>query len=126
MHGGETHTAEIAINEVRKRFRSYDSVAAMAFAGAATRDIVFRARDRVAAEDLAGGRLEALAEMMDDVQLLVIDELLVKGDRHFTGKASRADGCAQGSGIDRNAIVFSQGAGMCASENVHACAHASS
>ena len=36
---GKTHTAKIAINEVRRRFRSYDSVATMAFAGVAAANL---------------------------------------------------------------------------------------
>ena len=32
---GKTHTAKIAISEVRRRFRSYNSVVTMAFAGVA-------------------------------------------------------------------------------------------
>ena len=59
---GKTHTAKIAINEVRRRFRSYDSVATMAFAGVAaanlgsgatTIDSIFHTNQALAAEDLA-------------------------------------------------------------------------
>ena len=36
---GKTHTAKIAINEVRRRFRSFDAVLTMAFAGVAVANL---------------------------------------------------------------------------------------
>ena len=85
---GKTHTAKIAINEVRRRFWSFDSVVTMAFAGMAaanlgsgakTIDSIFHTNARDAADDLVGDRLDALVEMLKDAQLLVIDEVSTCG-----------------------------------------------
>ena len=85
---GKTHTAKIAINEVRRRFRSFDSDATMAFAGVAaanlgsgakTIDSIFHTNAGDAAGDLAGDQLDALVEIMEDVQMLVIDEVSTCG-----------------------------------------------
>ena len=85
---GKTHTAKIAINEVRRRFRSYDSVATMAFAGVAaanlgsgatTIDSIFHTNHASAAEDLAGDRLDELVNLLEAVELLVIDEVSTCG-----------------------------------------------
>ena len=85
---GKTHTAKIAINAVRKRFRSYDSVVTMAFAGVAaanlgsgatTIDSIFHTNQASAAEDLAGDRLDELVNLLEAVELLVIDEVSTCG-----------------------------------------------
>ena len=85
---GKTHTAKIAINEVRRRFRSYDSVVTMAFAGVAaanlgsgatTIDSIFHTNHASAAEDLAGDRLDELVNLLEAVELLVIDEVSTCG-----------------------------------------------
>ncbi len=85
---GKTHTAKVAINEVRRRFRSYESVATMAFAGVAaanlgsgatTIDSIFHTNAADAAEDLVGDRLDALVELLRHVELLLIDEVSTCG-----------------------------------------------
>ena len=85
---GKTHTAKIAINEVRRIFKSYDSVLTLAFSGvaaanlgsgASTIDSIFHTNRAAAAEDLVGDRLDELVNLLEGVELLVIDEVSTCG-----------------------------------------------
>ena len=67
---GKTHTAQIAINQVRKKFGSYDSVLTMAFSGVAaanlgsgarTIDSIFHTNSDFASDDLSSDRCWPLA-----------------------------------------------------------------
>ena len=85
---GKTHTAQIAINQARKKFGSYDSVLTMAFSGVAaanlgsgarTIDSIFHTNRDSASDDLAGDQLDNLVDLLEHVELLVVDEVSTCG-----------------------------------------------
>ena len=89
---GKTHTAKIAITEVRLRLGSFESVLAMAFSGVAsanlgagsrTIDSIFHTNRPEAAHDLVGPELDILVDELGCVDFIVIDEISTCGAGTF-------------------------------------------
>ena len=81
---GKTHTAKIAITEVRTILGLYESVLTMDFTGVAsvnlgtgarTIDSIFHTNRDAASEDLTGEDLDKLVDELRSVEMVVIDEI---------------------------------------------------
>ena len=84
----KTHTAKVAIRQVRRLFGRYRSVLTLAFSavaaanlggGAQTIDSIFHTNSQDALEDLIGDRLDRLVAELRRVELVLIDEISTVG-----------------------------------------------
>lgn len=89
---GKTHTAQVAITNVRRTLGSFQSVLTVAFSGVAaanlgggarTVDSIFHTNSEEAVQDLIGEKLDGLVELLRDVELLVLDEVSTIGAASF-------------------------------------------